>query len=264
MTTAAAGPGWGEPVAADGDAPSEAGEVLPLQRRPPAAHVASGDQLGGTEVSRSRRQGYRIVKRGLDVVAAALLLVLLLPTMLMIALAVRLTSRGPVLFRQERCGHGGRPFEMLKFRSMRVDCDDEVHRRYVTALLTQDAAPDGGAAGVYKLTRDPRVTPLGRLLRRTSLDELPQLLNVLRGDMSLVGPRPALPWEVELYDSHHRRRLEVPPGLTGLWQVSGRSLLTMRQALELDVAYVDRCSTLLDLRILLRTPAAVCRRSSAR
>lgn len=210
------------------------------------------------------RRGYRLAKRSLDLVTSLLLLLLLLPTMLVLAAAVRLTSPGPALYRQTRVGQHSAPFVMLKFRSMRTDSDDAAHRRYVTALLTEQVAPDGGEAGVYKLARDPRITSVGGFLRRTSLDELPQLINVLRGQMSFVGPRPALDWEVELYEGAHLRRLEVPPGLTGLWQVSGRSRLSMRQALDLDVEYVARCSWSLDLRILCRTPAALLGRSGAR
>ena len=210
------------------------------------------------------RRGYRTAKRTLDLVAALLLLLVLLPLLLLLAVAVRATSTGPVLFRQVRAGRGGEPFVMLKFRSMRANCDDSAHRAYVTALLTEDVPPDGGEPGVYKIAADSRVTRVGGLMRRTSLDELPQLVNVLRGEMSLVGPRPALPWEVELYDAAHRRRLEVPPGLTGLWQVSGRNTLTMREALDLDVEYAARCSWSLDLRILCRTPAALRGRSGAR
>lgn len=223
----------------------------------PGASAPPSSGVGG-------RWGYWLAKRSLDVVASLLLLVLLLPVLLVLALAVRLSSPGPILFRQVRAGRYGRPFLMLKFRSMRVDGDDAAHRAYVTALLTQAAPPDGGQPGVYKLAADPRITRVGSVLRRTSLDELPQLINVLRGQMSLVGPRPALPWEVDLYEDAHRRRLDVPPGLTGLWQVSGRSTLTMRQALYLDVAYADRCSWMLDLRILCRTPAALRGRSGAR
>lgn len=212
----------------------------------------------------ARQRGYERAKRALDVTVALLLLLLLLPVMALIALAVRGTSSGPALFRQERVGRFCEPFVMLKFRSMRVQNDDAVHREYVTALLTQETPPDGGEPGVYKLARDPRVTPLGSFLRRTSLDELPQLFNVLKGEMSLVGPRPALAFEVQMYDKVQRRRLDVAPGLTGLWQVSGRSALTMRQALDLDVEYVARRSWWLDVRILLRTPWALLGPSRAR
>jgi lipopolysaccharide/colanic/teichoic acid biosynthesis glycosyltransferase len=199
------------------------------------------------------------LKRVFDLVLAALLLVLLLPLIAVIAVAVRLTSPGPALFRQARVGRHLAPFVMLKFRTMRMDNDDRVHRAYVTAMLTGHGAPTGAPAGIYKLTSDPRITPLGKLLRKSSLDELPQLLNVLRGHMSLVGPRPVLPWEAELFQPRHRIRFIVRPGITGLWQVNGRSTLSMRQALDLDLEYV-MCRTLsLDLLTLIRTLPAVLR-----
>ena len=140
---------------------------------------------------------------------------------------------------------------------MRAGCTDEAHREYVSRLLTDDQPPVGGASGLYKLDADPRITRVGAVLRRTSLDELPQLLNVLKGDMSLVGPRPALPWEADLFSDSHRARFLVTPGLTGLWQVSGRSKLPMRQGLDLDVEYVRRQGFLLDLSILLKTVPTV-------
>jgi lipopolysaccharide/colanic/teichoic acid biosynthesis glycosyltransferase len=193
----------------------------------------------------------------IEAAAAALLLVLLSPVLVLVALAVLTTSRGPVLFRQERLGLRGRPFTMNKFRTMTVDNDEAVHRQYVTALLTSDEAPHGGDEGVYKLAADPRVTRVGTLLRRTSLDELPQLWNVVRGEMAFVGPRPVLRWEEELFPEWSRRRFDVRPGLTGLWQVRGRSSLTYHQALELDVEYVERRTPLLDLRIFAATPVAL-------
>lgn len=210
-----------------------------------------------------RRLGYAAGKRALDVTLAVVALLLMLPLLCVIALAVRCTSPGPVLFRQERVGRHGATFTMLKFRTMQTDNDDAAHREYVKRLLTEEAPPDGGARGVYKLVRDPRLTRIGHVLRAASLDELPQLVNVLTGDMSLVGPRPALAWEVALYRPEHRRRLEVKPGLTGLWQVSGRSALTMRQALDLDVEYVERRSLGLDLALLARTGPALFRKSTA-
>lgn len=240
------------------------GSAQPASTPEPGVPLAQMPEVVQQEaIHAAGRRPYWLVKRIIDVVVALLLLLVLLPALLLMVLAVRATSPGPALFRQVRSGRHGRPFVMLKFRSMHANSDDAVHRTYVTALLTEEAAPDGGLTGVYKLDRDPRVTSVGAFLRRMSLDELPQLINVLRGEMSLVGPRPALPWEVQLYNVEHRRRLEVPPGLTGLWQVSGRSRLTMRQALDLDLEYVSRCSTRLDLRILLRTPAAL-RSGSAR
>jgi lipopolysaccharide/colanic/teichoic acid biosynthesis glycosyltransferase len=188
-----------------------------------------------------------------------LIIVLTVPLLLLLCCLVRRTSAGPALFRQERLGRDMRPFTMLKLRSMYVGNDDRMHRAYVTGMLSakQEAAGRNGA--LFKLTDDPRVTPLGAWLRRTSLDELPQLINVLRGDMSLVGPRPMLPWEAQLLASPYRTRFTVRPGITGLWQVSGRSRLSMRTALELDVEYARQRSVVLDLLILARTVPALFR-----
>jgi lipopolysaccharide/colanic/teichoic acid biosynthesis glycosyltransferase len=205
----------------------------------------------------------RVVKRTLDLVLGSVAVLLLLPLLVAVGLAVRLSSPGPVLFRQERVGHLGRPFTMLKFRSMRVDSEDGAHREYVRRLLVEDAPSADGGRGGFKPDFSSRVTRVGRLLRRTSIDELPQLLNVLRGEMSLVGPRPAIPYEVEMFDARQRRRMAVPPGMTGLWQVRGRSRMTMREAIELDLEYVERQSTWLDLLILLRTVPAVLLRVGA-
>jgi lipopolysaccharide/colanic/teichoic acid biosynthesis glycosyltransferase len=198
------------------------------------------------------------VKRAFDIVVAAVLLVLALPLLVMAGLLMLTTSRGGILFRQERLGRHRRPFVIYKFRTMVAGCSDEPHREYIGRLLAQDAdAPTDGERRLYKLVDDPRVTRAGRLLRRTSLDELPQLWNVLVGDMSLVGPRPALPYEAEQFGPAHDRRYMVRPGITGLWQVSGRNRLTMRQGLRLDLEYVDRQSFLLDLKILIKTVPAV-------
>ena len=197
------------------------------------------------------------LRRLLDILLGGLALILLLPLMLVISLVIRATSPGRAIFRQIRVGHRGQTFLMFKFRTMYQGNDDTVHREYVTRLLTEEEPPYGGEQGLYKLSRDPRVTPVGAFLRRTSLDELPQLLNVLRGEMSLVGPRPVLPWEVKHYKPRHHARFLVKPGLTGLWQVSGRNSLTMDQALDLDVEYVRRRSLRLDLLILLKTVPVV-------
>jgi lipopolysaccharide/colanic/teichoic acid biosynthesis glycosyltransferase len=215
-----------------------------------AGDLAIGRADGSGSHPPEPRRG-RFARRALDLTVAGLGLVVLALLMLLIGLLVRLTSPGPALFRQVRVGEHGRQFRMLKFRTMEVGCDDELHRRYVTRMLrAEDLRAESG--GLYKLD-DPRVTRLGRLLRRTSLDELPQLINVVRGEMSLVGPRPMLPWEYELLSPTHRERFAVPAGITGLWQVSGRSELTMTQALDLDVQYARTAGALLDLRILLKT-----------
>lgn len=197
------------------------------------------------------------VKRVLDFALALLLIAVSGPLLLFLWCLVRWTSAGPAFFRQERIGRDMEPFTMLKLRSMYVGNDDRMHRAYVTSMLIAGEEATAGNGMLFKLDGDPRITPLGRWLRKTSLDELPQLINVLRGDMSLVGPRPMLPWEAELLGEPYRARFAVKPGITGLWQVSGRSRLSMRTALELDVEYVHRRSIALDLSILARTVPAL-------
>ena len=180
--------------------------------------------------------------------------------MAVIALAVKLGSPGPVLFRQTRVGQKGKHFTFLKFRSMAASNDSGVHQKYVKQFIRGTAAKNTDEKGeqVFKLTHDPRVTPLGRFLRKTSLDELPQLWNVLRGEMSLVGPRPPIPYEVEYYDLWHQRRvLELKPGITGLWQVRGRSRTCFDDMVRLDLQYARTWSPWLDVKILLETPMAV-------
>jgi len=193
-------------------------------------------------------------KNAFDRVGGAALIALLAPVLAMIALAVKLSSRGPVLFRQTRVGLDGREFRMLKFRSMVVDAE---------ARRSELVAHDDGNGVLFKMKKDPRVTSVGSVLRRFSLDELPQLWNVVRGDMSLVGPRPPLPEEVAGYSSDATRRLRVRPGLTGLWQVSGRSDLTWEESLQLDLRYVDNWTLAMDLAILWRTAHAVLRGDGA-
>jgi lipopolysaccharide/colanic/teichoic acid biosynthesis glycosyltransferase len=213
------------------------------------------------------RKSLLIVKRVIDVVGSAALTLICLPLFLAIALAVRWSSKGPILFRQERVGQFGQIFTFLKFRSMYVDNDHSVHREFVTKLIAEDGVAEsqsGNRQGVYKLTNDKRVTPIGKFLRRTSLDELPQLINVLKGDMSLVGPRPPIPYELAAYQVWHRRRvLEVKPGITGLWQVTGRSRVKFDEMVRLDLRYATTWTPWLDLVILLRTPVAVIRGSGA-
>ena len=193
-------------------------------------------------------------KRLLDVAGATLLLLVLLPVLGLAVLAIRLTSPGPAFFAQVRVGRDGEAFTMYKLRTMHVGADATPHRAYVTQLLAGEAS---SVDGLYKLADDVRVTRVGQLLRRTSLDEVPQLLNVLRGEMSLVGPRPALPWEAELFPAWAAPRYAVAPGLTGLWQVSGRNRLTMLEGLALDVEYVASPSVGTDLAILVRTVGVV-------
>lgn len=196
----------------------------------------------------------RAVKRAIDIVAAAVLLVLVLPAVLIAVPVIRLDSPGPALFRQERIGRNGRRFKMWKLRTMRTDADATLHAEYVRAMIEgRSEASDG----LFKLSNDPRVTSVGRFLRRTSFDEVPQLVNVLLGQMSLVGPRPPLEYETRLYDSATWRRLRVVPGLTGAWQVSGRSMLPFCEMVDLDVDYWRCWSIRQDIRILIRTPKAV-------
>jgi exopolysaccharide biosynthesis polyprenyl glycosylphosphotransferase len=199
----------------------------------------------------------RAAKRTLDVVGASVVLVATSPLFAVIAFLIACDSRGPVLFRQTRLGLGMREFSALKFRTMRVDVDDQVHREYIRR--TMSAAANVESNGMYKLERPDAVTRVGRWLRRTSLDELPQLINVLRGDMALVGPRPCIPYEVDHFQPHHFERFLVPAGVTGLWQVTARSRATFGEALDMDVAYARSWSLRLDLELLARTPVEVLR-----
>lgn len=197
---------------------------------------------------------YAACKRVLDVTGAILMLLLLSPVMLACAILIKLDSPGPVIFRQQRVGQGGKLFTCLKFRTMYADADQSLHKQYVLALMkAENDAHLRGEDGLYKLPQDPRVTRVGRWLRRTSLDELPQLWNVLRGEMSLVGPRPPIPYEVEHYKPEHMQRLLVKPGITGLWQVKGRNRTTFEQMVALDLEYVRKRGLMLDLWILLMT-----------
>jgi lipopolysaccharide/colanic/teichoic acid biosynthesis glycosyltransferase len=197
--------------------------------------------------------GYRLAKRALDLTGAGAGLLLASPVMLCIAAAIRLGSPGPILFRQQRIGIGGRPFLLYKFRTMHATADEDAHRRYVRQLIRPQDSTTGADTTWIPIETDPRVTRLGRLLRRSHLDELPQLLNVVRGEMSIVGPRPPIPYEVELYEPWHRRRLAVLPGLTGLWQVRGWGKLSFDEGVALDLEYIDERSFMGDIGIILRT-----------
>ena len=202
----------------------------------------------------------RRMKRLMDIVGSLLALILFSPIILAIAAAVKMTSPGPVLFKQERVGQWGEPFTFLKFRSMQVRQKENPHKAYIEKLIKENASANGNgdATQVYKLTNDPRVTTVGRYIRKTSLDELPQFINVLRGDMSLVGPRPPVPYEFDIYDTWHRMRvLTVKPGITGLWQVCGRSSTNFDEMVRLDLKYVNDWSLWKDIAIILRTPWAV-------
>ena len=217
------------------------------------------DALLAPTLDEARPCRYDAVKRLLDVLLSAALLILLSPLMLVVAALVKLTSRGPVLFKQQRIGQRMRPFVMLKFRTMEVNAAPAIHQEFVSAFISgRDRDTKADPDRVFKIVKDPRVTSIGHFLRRTSIDELPQFWNVLRGDMSLVGPRPPLPYEVAHYKSWHLRRIVgAKPGLTGLWQVKGRSRTTFDEMVRLDLQYVQRRSLWTDLRILFATPRAV-------
>ncbi len=198
----------------------------------------------------------RIMKRVVDIAGAFLAIVLASPLLLVIAVLIKLDSPGPILYKQERLGEGGRPFRMLKFRSMLADNDPALHRAHVTRLIRENTGADA-LNGCVKLAADPRVTRVGQFIRKTSLDELPQFFNVLRGEMSLVGPRPPIPYEVDLYQDWHKRRLETMPGITGLWQVKGRNRVSFDEMVRMDLDYIEHQSLWLDLKLLIETPLAV-------
>jgi lipopolysaccharide/colanic/teichoic acid biosynthesis glycosyltransferase len=209
----------------------------------------------------SKKNFSRALKRAIDVVASGLLLIWLSPLFAAIAVLIKLGSEGPVLFRQERMGQFGKRFKFLKFRSMFLNNAPTIHQEYVRDFIAGSKGAhttDSAEAPVYKIVKDPRVTPVGRFIRKTSIDELPQLWNVLIGEMSLVGPRPPVPYEYAVYEHWHRRRvLEVKPGITGLWQVNGRSRTTFDEMVRLDLQYATNWTLRLDFKILLRTPLAV-------
>ena len=230
---------------------------LESQERPSNAtlypDLASRDQ--------SRRAAI-VVKRMMDIVGRLFAFVIFAPVFLAIAIAIKLSSKGPVFFRQERIGQYGKPFVLLKFRSMHINNDTSVHKQWFENFYSGKAelhpTTDGNGNGSFKLPNDPRVTRMGRLLRRTSMDELPQFYNVLKGEMSLVGPRPPIGYEVDAYQAWHRGRiLQAKPGITGLWQVSGRSRVGFDDMVRLDIKYARTWSIWLDIQILLKTPAAV-------
>jgi len=207
------------------------------------------------------RKGSRAIKRLIDIAGSIAALTFLSPFFLVIGIAIKVTSKGPIFYRQSRLGQCGTAFPMLKFRSMYANSNSTVHQEYVRQLIAgvADRNPShSNGNGVFKLTKDKRITPIGAFLRRTSLDELPQFLNVLRGEMSLVGPRPPIAYELESYQLWHRRRLMgAKPGITGLWQVAGRNRIPFDEMVRLDLAYARSCSPWLDLKILVRTPRAV-------
>ena len=234
-------------------------DILPDAKDTPLGPVWDLDALE-RPIGRQDRF-YLWMKRALDIVVSALALILLIPLLLLIALAIALDSPGPVLFAQERVSYDRRRrrqriFTMFKFRSMVHHCDQSVHQRHVAELINGNSGSGVGAA-LTKLSNDSRVTRVGRILRKTSLDELPQFWNVLVGEMSLVGPRPPIPYEVSLYQDWHRVRLQVTPGITGMWQVNGRSRVSLDDMARMDLDYIARRSLWLDIVILLKTPLVV-------
>ena len=223
----------------------------------PAANVALYPDISRKEDSKKLAFG---IKRAMDLFGSAAALLLFSPALAAIAAAIKLTSKGPILFRQERLGEYGQTFTFLKFRSMYTNCDAKIHQEYVNQFIAGQVGEIGadGAQPVFKIQGDPRVTAIGKFLRKTSLDELPQFINVLRGEMSLVGPRPPIAYEFRAYDLWHRRRvLEIKPGITGLWQVEGRSRTRFDDMVRLDLKYARGWSIWLDLKILIQTPSAV-------
>jgi exopolysaccharide biosynthesis polyprenyl glycosylphosphotransferase len=223
-------------------------------------HSIEGLPLVGVSPARLTPVSRRF-KRALDVVLSAAALLALAPLFAYIAWRIKRDSTGPVFFRQARLGLHMREFTTLKFRTMKVDTDQEEHRRYIQEISRSGVGTNGN--GLFKLERQDAITPFGHWLRKTSLDELPQLINVLRGDMSLVGPRPCIPYETETFEPHHFDRFLVPAGITGLWQVTARANSTFGEALDMDVAYARGWSTALDLRLILKTPVQLLRQRAA-
>ncbi|WP_455388439.1 sugar transferase [Petrachloros mirabilis] len=233
--------------------------VYPEPQRPEEEELGAVDQFLYPELHANQETitNFQMLKRGMDIVGSLLLLIIFSPVLLAIAGLVKLSSRGPVVFRQVRIGQMMKPFMICKFRTMYANADHGIHHDYVSWFI-RSSAKEKEKHSFFKLTDDPRITPIGHILRKTSLDELPQLWNVLRGDMSLVGPRPPLWYELQQYKPWHRHRvLEAKPGITGLWQVTGRSRTTFDEMVRLDLRYARGRSLWADIKILLATPAAV-------
>lgn len=192
-------------------------------------------------------------KRLFDIMTAAMLLILTSPILIIVALAIKFDSRGPIIFKQVRIGKYQKKFNFYKFRSMYVGSNEAIHRDYIKNLLTKESEEKHEGLTTYKLTHDPRITRVGAFIRKTSIDELPQLINVLEGQMSMIGPRPAISYEIEYHDKDMLKRFSVKPGITGLWQVNGRSALTYRQMVEMDLYYIEHWSLWLDIKIAFKT-----------
>jgi lipopolysaccharide/colanic/teichoic acid biosynthesis glycosyltransferase len=217
--------------------------------------AGSLNDAAGLKVRDRNRFGL-LVKRTIDVVVSLLVLVLGFPFFLAIALLIKATSQGPVFFKQKRIGENGRSFIMYKFRTMKEGFDDSIHREFTQNFIKGECSYstlDDSGSKIYKLTDDSRITGIGGFLRRVSLDELPQFINILRGEMAIVGPRPPLPYEYECYEEWHKQRVKVKPGLTGLWQVQGRSSVPFDQMVRLDIHYIENWSLMMDLKIMMWT-----------
>ncbi|RPI33097.1 MAG: sugar transferase [Chloroflexota bacterium] len=219
------------------------------------------------ETQRSRQRSYPFAlpqeyqrsKRALDLTLATLLLLLFSPIFLLIVIAIKLDSQGPIFYRQRRIGKHGRPFDMLKFRSMLVNADSRLHKEYVQSLIRNNTSPQDLGGNSLKLKADPRVTRVGRIIRKLSLDEVPQLFNVLSGEMSIVGPRPPIPYEYELYSNWHKQRMSVLPGITGLWQATAHNRVSFDEMVRIDLDYIGKMNIWLDLKIMVLTPLEMIR-----
>jgi lipopolysaccharide/colanic/teichoic acid biosynthesis glycosyltransferase len=245
--------------------PDDSAEGSGGRGKRPGREAAGDDRVFYPDLTRPKlaKTTYLLTKRVMDILGSLVALTILSPVFVAVAIAIKGSSRGPIIFRQERVGLYGRRFVLLKFRSMHVNNDSAVHKEYVHSLISGEngngtSGAASGESGVYKITNDTRVTRIGAFLRRSSLDELPQFFNVLKGEMSLVGPRPPIPYELERYEVWHRRRVfEVKPGISGLWQIRGRSRTTFDEMVRLDLRYLREQSLWLDVKILLQTPWAV-------
>ena len=211
-------------------------------------------QLVAEDERSGASNNYLYLKRGLDVLIALGMLVVFGPLMLLLALGIRLSSPGPIFYRQTRIGKNGNPFKMLKFRSMQVTNNPDLHREYVQKLIRENLDPAKLGNGSLKLVGDPRITGLGKYLRKFSLDELPQIFNVLRGEMSIVGPRPPLPYEYEVYKEWHKQRLAVLPGITGLWQATAHNIVSFDEMVKIDIRYIQSATFWLDIKLMFLTP----------
>lgn len=207
-----------------------------------------------TSSERKQSSYFALLKPVLDYFVAAILLIITSPLFLVVYVGIKLHSPGPVFFYQKRIGKDGKPFRMIKFRSMRVNADTTPHKEYVQALIKQNTRPRDLGRETLKLEADPRITGLGKVLRSFGLDELPQLINVLKGEMSIVGPRPSLDYELEVYEEWHKQRLAVLPGITGVWQVTAHNAVSFNEMVQIDIDYIQKASLWLDLKVMLLTP----------